>query len=52
MRTEPDFEDLLRLFNRHGVRYCIVGAFAVAYYGTPRYTKDYGYLRIPRRREC
>lgn len=40
MRVEKDFEDLLRLFNKHRVRYCIIGAFAVAYYAKPRYTKD------------
>lgn len=38
--VEKDYEELLRLFNRHRVRYCIVGAFAVAFYAVPRYTKD------------
>jgi hypothetical protein len=38
--AEPDFAELLRLFNKHRVRYCIVGAFAVAAYARPRYTKD------------
>ncbi|MBI4802146.1 MAG: nucleotidyltransferase [Elusimicrobia bacterium] len=40
MRVEKDFEELLRLFNKNKVRYCIVGAYAVAVYITPRYTKD------------
>ncbi|MCK5801510.1 MAG: hypothetical protein KAI66_01700 [Lentisphaeria bacterium] len=40
MRVEKDYEELLELFNRHDVRYCIVGAFAVALHGRPRYTKD------------
>lgn len=40
MRVEKDFEELLRLLNKHRVRYCIVGAFAVGFYGYPRYTKD------------
>ncbi|MCM8795977.1 MAG: hypothetical protein NC928_04790 [Candidatus Omnitrophica bacterium] len=40
MRTEKDFEELLGLLNKHRVRYCIVGAFAVGFYGYPRYTKD------------
>lgn len=40
MKVEKDFEELLGLLNKHKVRYCIVGAFAVGFYGYPRYTKD------------
>jgi len=40
MKVEKDFEELLKLLNKHRVRYCIVGAFAVGFYGYPRYTKD------------
>ena len=40
MKTEKDYEELLRLFNRNKVRYCVVGAYAVAFYAKPRYTKD------------
>lgn len=40
MKVEKDFEELLGLFNRHKVKYCIVGAYAVGFYGYPRYTKD------------
>jgi len=40
MRLEPDYEELLKLFNKHRVKYCVVGAFAVAFYARPRYTKD------------
>lgn len=40
METQRDFEDLLRLLNKHKVRYCIVGAYALAFYARPRYTKD------------
>ncbi len=32
--------DLLRLFDEHGVRYLIVGGMAVAFHGSPRYTRD------------
>lgn len=39
-RVEKDYEELLRSFNKHKVKYCIVGAFAVAFYAKPRYTKD------------
>jgi hypothetical protein len=35
-----DFRDLLELLNRHQVRYLVVGGFAVAVHGPPRYTKD------------
>ena len=38
--TEKDFEDLLKSFNKHKVKYCVVGAYALALYAAPRYTKD------------
>lgn len=47
MRVEKDFEELLRLFNKHKVRYCIVGAFAFAFHAVPRYTKDIDLLVEP-----
>ncbi len=40
MKVERDFEELFRLFNKHRVRYCIIGSYAVAFYARPRYTKD------------
>lgn len=40
MIVELDYEELLKLFNKHKVKYCIVGGFAVAFYAKPRYTKD------------
>ncbi len=40
MKVEKDYEEILKLFNRHKVKYCIIGAFAVALYARPRYTKD------------
>jgi len=40
MKIEKDYEELLKLFNKFKVKYCIVGAFAVAFYAKPRYTKD------------
>ena len=39
-KIEKDYEELLSLFNKHKVKYCIVGAFAIAFYAVPRYTKD------------
>jgi len=40
MKVEKDYEELLKLLNRHKVKYCIIGAYAVAFYAKPRYTKD------------
>jgi len=40
MNTQPDFEDFLRLLEVHRVDYMIVGGYAVAYHGVPRFTKD------------
>ncbi len=40
MKVEKDYEELLKLFNKHSVKYCVIGAFAVAHYVKPRYTKD------------
>ncbi|MBI5777942.1 MAG: nucleotidyltransferase [Planctomycetes bacterium] len=47
MHIEKDYEELLKLLNRHKVRYCVVGAFAVAFYSRPRYTKDMDILVEP-----
>ena len=40
MKTEKDYEEFLALLNKHKVRYCIIGAFALAFHARPRYTKD------------
>ena len=47
MRVERDYEDLLRLFNKNKVKYFIIGAYAVAFYARPRYTKDIDILVEP-----
>jgi hypothetical protein len=36
----PDFKEFIRLLNEHNVRYLVVGGYAVALHGYPRYTKD------------
>jgi hypothetical protein len=36
----PDFSDLLAEFARCGVKYAILGGYAVGYYAKPRATKD------------
>lgn len=40
MKAVKDYEELLKYFNKHKVKYCIVGAFALAFHAQPRYTKD------------
>ena len=40
MNIQPDFEDFLRLLEGHQVDYMIVGGYAVAFHGYPRFTKD------------
>jgi hypothetical protein len=35
-----DYKDLLSAFHAHGVKYLIVGGYAVAFHAQPRYTKD------------
>jgi hypothetical protein len=40
MNIHPDFEELLRLLEEHDIEYMIVGGYAVAYHGFPRFTKD------------
>jgi hypothetical protein len=40
MKLEKDYEEFLGLLNKNNVKYCIIGAYAVAFYAKPRYTKD------------
>lgn len=40
MKIQEDFKELLRLFNESNVEYIVVGGYALAYYGVPRYTGD------------
>ena len=47
MKVERDFEELLGLFHKNKVKYCIVGAYALALYAKPRYTKDMDILVEP-----
>lgn len=35
-----DFKEFIKCLNKHDVKYLIVGGYAVAVYGHPRYTKD------------
>src|SRR5262249_878610 len=38
MEIQPDFRELLALFNAHHVEYLIVGGYALAFHGAPPFT--------------
>lgn len=40
MNIQQDFKELLALLEEHNVDYMIVGGYAVAFHGFPRFTKD------------
>lgn len=40
MKISHDFKEFIECANAHDVRFLIVGGYAVAFYGHPRYTKD------------
>lgn len=40
MELNPDFKEFLQSLNENDVRYLVVGGYAVAFHGNPRYTKD------------
>jgi hypothetical protein len=40
MKISSDYRDLLSIFNAAGVRYLIVGGYAVMIHTEPRFTKD------------
>ena len=47
MEVQPDFRELLASFNAHRVEYVIVGAYALAFHGAPRFTGDLDLLVKP-----
>lgn len=40
MAFNKDFREFIQLLNDHEVLYLVVGGYAVAFHGYPRYTKD------------
>lgn len=40
MEVQQDFKELLELLNSHKVKYIIVGGYALAFHGAPRFTGD------------
>jgi len=47
MEVQQDFRDLLVLFNAHKIEYIIVGGYALAFHGAPRFTGDLDILVKP-----
>ncbi len=47
MEVQSDFEELLSLFNEFRVEYVIVGGYALAFHGAPRFTGDLDILIRP-----
>lgn len=43
----PDFKEFIELLNAHEVRYLVVGGYAVALHGYPRYTKSSSLFKFP-----
>ena len=40
MVLDKNFKEFIELLNANDVKYLVIGGFAVAYHGYPRYTKD------------
>lgn len=47
MMFSADMKELLRLFEKHGVQYALVGGHAVNFYGYVRTTQDMDLLVVP-----
>ena len=47
MELEPDFSEFCSLLNAHSVEFVVVGAYALAFHGAPRYTGDIDFLVRP-----
>lgn len=49
MEIQPDFRELLASFNAHRVEFVVVGGYALAFHGAPRFTGDLDLLVKPDR---
>ena len=47
MEVAPDFDEFIVCLTAHGVEFVIVGAYALAYHGAPRFTGDLDVLIRP-----
>ena len=44
MKTSKDLREFVALLNSRKIKYLLVGGYAVAYHGLPRYTEDIDFL--------
>ncbi len=47
MELAPDFDEFIASLNAHGAEFLIVGAYALAFHGSPRFTGDIDVLVRP-----
>lgn len=47
MVLNKDFKEFIALLNEHNVQYIIVGGYALAFHGYPRFTKDIDLWILP-----
>jgi hypothetical protein len=47
MELAPDFDEFIASLIAHGVEFVVVGAYALAFHGSPRFTGDLGILIRP-----
>jgi len=47
MEIQKDFKELLELLNAHKIEYLVVGGYALAFHGAPRFTWDIGIFVKP-----
>ena len=52
MEVQKDFREFLGLLNAHSVDFIIVGGYALAYHGVPRYTGDIDVFVKPERKNA
>ena len=47
MQLAPDFDEFIECLTAHGVEFVVVGAYALAFHGAPRFTGDLDVLVRP-----
>jgi hypothetical protein len=47
MDVAPDFDEFIGFLTAHGVEFVVVGAYALAFHGAPRFTGDLDILVRP-----
>jgi predicted nucleotidyltransferase len=52
MKLDQDLREFIELLNARDVRYLVVGAYALAFHGRPRYTGDIDFFVQPSRQNA